>query len=234
MYELYKHTYFLTKDDDCDKLNLPLLKVDDPELAKEFGVLDELPSLIYFEHDLPSIYSGDLRNEQKVLKWLETQLESDEIEHVNQEILEDLIEENDHVVVLFLASPGKASAATTGSKTKGSPSKGPTNEQVLEGLEHIDDECDAEDILLIKTDELDILKEHDIPTDKLPLLVYFEDEVPHVYDGDLTKKNKVLDWIIAQKESETIENVNSKTLQTMIQDDEPVAVLFYGKIRPSY
>lgn len=121
-------------DDDCDKLNLPLLKVDDEKLAKEFGVDDELPALIYFEHNLPSIYSGDLRNEEKVLKWLQTQLESDEIEQVNHEILEDLIEENDHVVVLFLASSSKA---TTGSKTKGSTSKGPTNEQVLEALESI-------------------------------------------------------------------------------------------------
>lgn len=116
-----------------------------------------------------------------------------------------MIEENDHVVVLFLASP--ASKAATGSKSKGSFSKGPSNEEVIEALEHIDDECDAEDILLIKTDELDILKEHDIPTDKLPLLVYFEDEVPHVYDGDLTKKNKVLGKLIQFLNYRTIENI---------------------------
>ena len=84
---------------------------------------------------LPSIYSGDLRNEQKVLKWLENQIEKDEIEEVNEEILEDLIEENDHVVVLFYAS------ASTNAKSK-SKNKGPTYEQVLEALETIDDDCD--------------------------------------------------------------------------------------------
>lgn len=204
-----------------DKLNLPMIKVDDDALAEEYGVLDELPSLIYFEHRLPSIYSGDLRNEMKVQKWLEHQLENDEIEEVNEEILEDLLEANDHVVVLFLASPGKAVSAK---------SKGPTNEQVLEALEEIDDDCDKHDVFLVKTDDVDILKDHNIPVNKLPMLVYFEDEVPHVYEGDLTKKNKVLEWIIEQKESEEIEEINSFTLGKMIEDEEePVAVLFYDK-----
>lgn len=71
-------------DTALDKLDLPMIKVDDDELAKEYGVLDELPSLIYFENGLPSIYSGDLRNEQKVYKWLEHQIEHDEIEEVNE------------------------------------------------------------------------------------------------------------------------------------------------------
>lgn len=113
---------------------MPLIKVDDDKLAEEMGVLDELPALIYFEHKLPSIYSGDLRNEQKVLKWLETQIEKDEIEEVNEEILEDLIEENEHVVVLFFAGAGKAK----------SKNKGPSYEQVLEALETIDHKCDEQ------------------------------------------------------------------------------------------
>ena len=141
-----------------------MIKVDDDALAAEYGVLDELPSLIYFEHGLPSIYSGDLRNELKVQKWLEHQLENDEIEEVNEEILEDLLEANDHVVVLFLASSGKAGTGKA---------KGPTNEQVLEALEEIDDDCDKHDVFLVKTDDVDILKDHNIPVNKLPMLVYF-------------------------------------------------------------
>lgn len=83
---------------------------------------------------------------------------------------------------------------------------------------------------MVKTDDLAILKDHNIPSNKLPLLVYFEDEVPHVYEGDLTKKNKVLDWIIEQKMSEEIEEINSFTLEKMIEDEEePVAVLFFDK-----
>lgn len=61
------------------------------------------------------------------------------------------------------------------------------------------------------------------------MLVFFEDEIPHIYDGDLTKKNKVLDWIVEQKMSEEIEAINSKTLETMIEEGEPLAVLFYDK-----
>lgn len=46
-------------DDDCDKKGIPFVKIDNEEEAKEYGI-DEIPTLVYFENQIPSIYSGSL------------------------------------------------------------------------------------------------------------------------------------------------------------------------------
>ena len=221
-------------DDDCDKLRLQLVKLDDPQMAKRLGVETELPALIYFENQVPSIYQGDLRNEDKVLRWLQTQVQSDEIEEVNHEILDDLIEQNDHVVVLFYhpqATIGRKTAASKSSK--GSVKKecqSPNVEQVLLALEQIDDECDEQQILFVKTDEIEMMKKYGLPTDEcsMPALVYFEDEIPHVYGGDLLDDKAALNWILEQRRSEEIEQINAHVLRMLVNEEkEQVAILFY-------
>jgi len=51
-------------------------------VAKEFGLADELPALVYFEHRLPSVYEGDLTDEEAALAWLVKQRTEDTIEEV--------------------------------------------------------------------------------------------------------------------------------------------------------
>lgn len=70
-------------------------------MAKKYGLLDELPILVYFEKQLPTIYEGSLTEEENVLKWLTKQVKEDTIEEVTEEILEKLIEKNSHVLVFF-------------------------------------------------------------------------------------------------------------------------------------
>lgn len=74
--------------------------MDNEAEAKEFGI-DHLPTLVYFEENIPAIYEGDLMNEDEVLKWLIEQKNSATIEEVTDEILTDLIEEHEYVVVYF-------------------------------------------------------------------------------------------------------------------------------------
>lgn len=52
---------------------------------------------------------------------------------------------------------------------------------VLEELEKIDDDCDRHGIQFVKIDDDAAAKEFGI--DDLPAIVYFEKEVPNVYDG---------------------------------------------------
>ncbi|WP_407809629.1 hypothetical protein, partial [Staphylococcus aureus] len=56
-------------DDDTDRHGIHFVKTDDIKLAKDFGVTS-LPSLVYFEEKIPSIYQGDLNKEEEVLAWL--------------------------------------------------------------------------------------------------------------------------------------------------------------------
>lgn len=74
--------------------------MDNEAEAKEFGI-DHLPTLVYFEENIPAIYEGDLMNEDEVLEWLIEQKNSATIEEVTDEILTDLIEEHEYVVVYF-------------------------------------------------------------------------------------------------------------------------------------
>ena len=89
------------KDDEADDLNINFVKLDDDSVAKKYGLLDELPILVYFEKQLPTIYEGSLTEEENVLKWLTKQVKEDTIEEVTEEILEKLIEKNSHVLVFF-------------------------------------------------------------------------------------------------------------------------------------
>lgn len=44
-------------DDDLDKEGLTLVRLDNAEEAKEYGI-DHLPTLVYFENKIPAIYEG--------------------------------------------------------------------------------------------------------------------------------------------------------------------------------
>ena len=48
-------------DDDTDKHGIQFVKIDDGKVAKEFGI-DELPTLVYFENEIPSLYDGEFES----------------------------------------------------------------------------------------------------------------------------------------------------------------------------
>lgn len=87
-------------DDDCDKHGIQFVKIDDGAAAEEYGI-EEIPSIIYFERQIPTVYDGDLQNEEEILQWLLGQLEKDEIEDVTDEMLDKLVKEGRTVAVLF-------------------------------------------------------------------------------------------------------------------------------------
>lgn len=44
-------------DDDCDRHGIQFVKIDDKKAAKEFGI-DDVPSIVYFEKQIPNVYDG--------------------------------------------------------------------------------------------------------------------------------------------------------------------------------
>ena len=96
-------------DDECDEKGILFVKIDDDSVAKEYGIDDELPTLVYFENKIPSVYQGDLKNEEKVLEWLVRQTNSDEIEEVSHEMLDLIIEKHNHIAVLIYKPKDKNS-----------------------------------------------------------------------------------------------------------------------------
>lgn len=87
-------------DDECDALGITFVKIDNVDEAREYGI-DDLPALLYFEKGIPTVYEGRLEDEESLLKWLEQQTNSDEIEDITDEMLDIILEKMPYVAVLF-------------------------------------------------------------------------------------------------------------------------------------
>ncbi|XP_063533402.1 uncharacterized protein LOC134743724 isoform X4 [Cydia strobilella] len=197
-----------TIDDDCDRHGIQFVKIDDAKAANSFGI-DNIPSIVYFEKQIPNVYDGDLENEEEILEWLVGQLEKDEIEDVTDEMLDKLIKDGKTVAVLFYDNNDRKS------------------QKVLAELENIDDECDTLGIAFVKIDNDEEAKEYGI--EKIPTLLYFEKGIPTYYEGNLEEEEKVLAWLRYQVESDEIEDITDEMLDLIIEKMPYVAVLFYDK-----
>lgn len=74
------------------------MKVDNHD---EFKKNKNEPKLILYDKGIPQIYEGNLNNNEMILKWINEESSSDEIEDITDEMLDDIIEKMDHVAVLF-------------------------------------------------------------------------------------------------------------------------------------
>ena len=72
--------------------------------CKETGLPDDSPILIYYENDVPFLYNIhplDPEETDETLKWLIEQRNTAAIEEVTDAMLEDIIDDNEYVAVLF-------------------------------------------------------------------------------------------------------------------------------------
>ena len=182
------------------------MKTDDKEAAEKYGI-KKLPAILFFKFQVPTQYTGDMMNEEQVLKWFVDQQETDEIEDVNSRTLKSLIDNSESLAVLFYDSDSPKSAV------------------VLKELEEIDDDAEKYDIPFVKIDDDAMAKEYGLD-DELPILVYFENRLPTVYEGDLTDEEVVLQWLIKQKTEDTVEEVTEEILEDLIVEREYVLVFF--------
>ncbi|CAG2114835.1 unnamed protein product, partial [Medioppia subpectinata] len=152
-------------DGEADKYGVEFVKNSERAASKKYGI-NKFPSLVYFRHKEPTIFEGDLMNEEEVLEWL-TSVESmdlpDKIEEVNAKILQNYIDEHDYVAVLFYKQNCKKC------------------EKVLHELEEIDDDADQQNIGFVKISEPELAYEYGL--DELPALVYYRKKIPIVYSG---------------------------------------------------
>lgn len=96
--------------------------------------------------------------------------------------------------------------------------------RILNELENIDDELEKEGIVIVRMDNDAEAKEYGI--DHLPTLVYFENKIPAIYEGDLLNEDEVLEWLVEQKNTATIEEVTDEILTDLIEEHEYVVAYF--------
>lgn len=215
-------------DDECDVYGIHLVKIQDPPLAKRYGI-KTFPALVYFRNGNPLLFEGDLQNEQSVLEWLiddDNRELADEIESVNERMLARLLNESPFLAVFFCEYPSKPRHLLSTSAFSDDEDC-PECEEILENLEEIDGEADMFGIDFVKICSAEAAAEHGLHT--LPALMYFRKKTPMVYDGDLSQADRVLDWLTSQDVFEIkneIEEVNKKMLEKLLEENEFVTVFF--------
>lgn len=91
----------------------------------------------------------------------------------------------------------------------------------------IDGEADLFGIDFVKISSPDAAKKYGILN--TPSLTYFRKKTPLIYDGDLTKEDKILQWLTSQDIFELkneIEEVNKKMLDKLLNENEFLSVFF--------
>lgn len=78
--------------------------------------------------------------------------------------------------------------------------------------------------MIVRMDNKAEAKQYGI--DHLPALLYFEDKIPAIYEGELMNEEEVLTWLIKQKNTATIEEVTDEILKDLIEEYEYVVVYF--------
>ncbi|KAK1134834.1 hypothetical protein K0M31_007603 [Melipona bicolor] len=197
-------------DDEADSVGIKFVKIDDKQLAKQYGVF-ALPAILFFKMSSkePVIYAGDLYDEDQILQWLLTQKDpsGEVIEDLEGEDLLNLIRESESLAVYFYAEDCEQCVG------------------ILEELENIDDDCDRHGITFVKTQDYKVAEDYGV-TD-FPVLVYFEKQLPNVFEGDLKVEEEVLQWLITQKTEDRIELITRVMLEASVEETQYLAVYFY-------
>lgn len=89
-------------DDECEEKDIDFVKTSDDGIEKEYD-LPALPALAFYRHKFRTLYTGDLMNEDQILKWVLDLIEAtpDVIETVDRRTLQVLINDIEHLAVLF-------------------------------------------------------------------------------------------------------------------------------------
>jgi len=201
-------------DDEADLFGIRFVRIVDALLAEDYS-LWHLPSLAFFRHSTPILYTGDINNEEEVFEFLfQNKYTADEdidLEEVDEEKLEILINHIDFVVVLFYKE------------------NDPASKQAQHDVDSIDDNLKERSISVVKTKNKDQIDMYEI--DVLPKLVYFEAEIPTFWPDEvpLSGNETILKWIEKCQDSDVIEDITEEMLEKLIANTDHIAVFFYDK-----
>ena len=101
------------------------------------------------------------------------------------------------------------------------------DESFVKQMETLDDDMDNISVPLVKiSDESKALQ---FGLDKiLPTVVYFKNQVPGLFDGDIKDTKEVLEWLTSRKTENNIQLVSDTILEDLVETFPYVACLFTG------
>ncbi len=193
--------------------------VSDSTLLSRLGV-DDLPSLVYYENNIPFLYPGRLDDKDQMLKWLIKQRNTASIEEVKDAMLAEIVEENEFVAVLFLGLCAEDEDEDDEEDSACS--------RVVSNLEKIDSGLDEFGIVLVKTHDLGIA--HELWLSKFPSLVFYRNGEYVRYPGRVDNSLAVFKWLTSEKTLNIpgkILTVNGLMLGKMVRRFKNMFVFFH-------
>ena len=194
-------------DESFDRKGIEMVKCNDEDVAMEdYGLKNKPPFLAFFGNEVPTAFpeDGNILDDREVGKWIAEMAEGLTIPTVDSTVLENLIENIEDLVVLYYDSTKKKQVS------------------FIDDVENVDDDAEKLDMIMVKVDSVNVAKEYGLFS--LPAVIHFEDEVPNVYDKDLTQE-ALMNWLGDQKIESHIEKVTGAILDKLVKKQEYVAVL---------
>ena len=86
--------------------------------------------------------------------------------------------------------------------------------------------------MFVKCSDDGITEEFGYEKEQLPLLVYFENQIPIEYDGKLTDEREVHTWVMEEIEKEIIRTMDDpEVLDRVAEKSDNLVVIFYDKTK---
>ena len=196
--------------------DIVFVSCSDPRLLARLGVDGELPALVYYENNIPSLYPGRLDDGGGLLAWLVRQRNMAFIEEVRDPMLDEIVEENEFVAVLFMGPCSEDEEVEE------------TCARVLDNLEEVDSRLDEFGIVLVRTHDLGRARE--LWISRFPALVYFRNGEHVRFPGRVENSLAVLRWLTSEKTINVpgrILKVNALMLGKMSRRLKDMFVFFY-------
>ncbi|KAA0194825.1 hypothetical protein HAZT_HAZT000150 [Hyalella azteca] len=192
-------------DDECDNYGIHMVKIQDPQLAKRYGI-KTLPALIYFRNGNPLIFEGDISIESSVYEWLIDEDNRElfgKVESVNRNMLLKMLDSNPFVAVVFTSDVKSGTYLLNWLADE-------ENRELVDEIEHVNQAM--LDQLLEKSIYLAALFSH------------------FSRIGDARNEEILLEWLVDEDSRELvgeIESINAKMLKKMLDETPFIAVFFY-------
>lgn len=97
--------------------------------------------------------------------------------------------------------------------------------EILTKIENVDDEVARHGVTFYRTPDLEFAGSQGVH--EFPALIYFQNGVPSVFEGDLTSEEDILHWVIDHRTESRIELVTRGMLEQEILETHYLAVFFY-------
>ena len=89
--------------------------------------------------------------------------------------------------------------------------------------------------MFVKCSDDGITEEFGYEKEQLPLLVYFENQIPIEYDGKLTDEREVHTWVMEEIEKEIIRTMDDpEVLDRVAEKSDNLVVIFFDKTKKKH